>query len=77
MFPETHTSLPAFAPFLRSAAPIGTSPMIVIVSDSGPRVVSPPMSETLNSSARSKNPLAKAASQPWSTDGTVRASIAQ
>src|SRR5258706_489125 len=77
MLPETHTSLPAFAPFLRSAAPIGTSPMMVIVSDSGPRVVSPPMSETLNSSARSKNPFANAASQPWSTVGTVRASIAQ
>jgi hypothetical protein len=51
----------------RSAAPAGTSPMIVTVSVSGPRVVSPPMSETLNSAARSKKPLAKAASHSWST----------
>src|SRR6478736_4862811 len=51
--------------------------MIVTVSVRGPRVVSPPMSETLYSAARSKNPFANAASHAWSTLGTVSASIAQ
>ena len=40
-------------------------------------MVSPPMSETLYSAARSKNPFANAASQAWSTSGSVSASIAQ
>src|SRR5687767_9660885 len=70
-------SLPGLAPPRRSAAPAGTSPMIVTVSVSGPRVVSPPINETLYSWARSKKPLAKAASQSWVTFGSVTASVAQ
>ena len=61
----------------RSAAPAGTSPMIVTVIDRCPRVVSPPTSETSNSLARSKNPLANFSSHSWFTVGSVRASIAQ
>ena len=45
MLPETQMSLPALAPLRRSAAPAGTSPMMVTVSVSGPRVVSPPISD--------------------------------
>ena len=76
--PETQMSLPALAPPRRSAAPAGTSPMIVtVITSDGPRVVSPPMSDTLYSWARSKKPLAKAESHSWSTLGSVNASIAQ
>ncbi len=70
-------SLPGLAPPRRSAAPAGTSPMMVTVSVSGPFVVSPPMRETPNSSARSKKPLANLASHSWFTSGTVSASMAQ
>src|SRR5688572_8689742 len=77
MLPDTQMSLPGFAPPRRSAAPAGTSPMMVTVIVSGPRVVSPPISETSYSCARSKKPLAKAASQSWFTFGSVKASVAQ
>jgi hypothetical protein len=67
MCPDTQMSLPGFRAAAAQRRARGTSPMIVTVSVSGPRVVSPPTSETLNSSAQVEEALGERREPRWST----------
>ena len=54
--PDSQISSSSLAPLRLIAWPVGTSPIICMLMVSGPRVVSPPIKSTLNTSAQVKKP---------------------